>query len=315
MTNLRLYKLNFDKAHFGSDGLDSSTIACGADTLFSALCIEALKVGKDECLTQLVNAVRHGSLRLTDLNPYVGSLLLIPKPIASIKRKKVEADSVIKKQVKKVSYIPINKVNKFLEGDVDLGELVELQKQIGQHSSVTRVAVPRHHDEDTEPYRVVYFQFESNSGLWLTVSGSNTELELVDKLLRALTSLGGERTSGYGYFSLNEIDTIPTDIVNHISTDVTKCALTLTTSLPSDNELPSVVDGASYTLIRRSGFVSSATYAKTPRRKRDVYKLAAGSVVYTAFAGQIVDVSREGSHPVWSYAKPLFFEVTSEGFV
>lgn len=40
--NSRLFRFDFDRTHFGDHGLESSTISCPADTLYSALCVEAL---------------------------------------------------------------------------------------------------------------------------------------------------------------------------------------------------------------------------------------------------------------------------------
>ena len=67
--------------------------------------------------------------------------------------------------------------------------------------------------------------------------------------------------------------------------------------------------GATYRLVRRGGFVASATYAGSPLRKRDIYKLAAGSVFTTAFDGVLADVANGGAHPVYSYAKPIFLRL------
>lgn len=43
--NSRLFRFDFDRTHFGDHGLESSTISCPADTLYSALCVEALRMG------------------------------------------------------------------------------------------------------------------------------------------------------------------------------------------------------------------------------------------------------------------------------
>lgn len=62
--NSRLFRFDFDRTHFGDHGLESSTISCPADTLYSALCVEALRMGGQQLLGELVAC---STLRLTDL--------------------------------------------------------------------------------------------------------------------------------------------------------------------------------------------------------------------------------------------------------
>lgn len=86
--------------------------------------------------------------------------------------------------------------------------------------------------------------------------------------------------------------------------------MTLSNALPTDDEIPSVLANASYRLLKRSGFVSSPTYAKEQRKHRDLYVFSAGSCFKTKFFGDIYDVSMNGNHPVYRYAKPFFVEVS-----
>ncbi len=79
--NSRLFRFDFDRTHFGDHGLESSTISCPADTLYSALCVEALRMGGQQLLGELVAC---STLRLTDLLPYVGPDYLVPKPLHSV---------------------------------------------------------------------------------------------------------------------------------------------------------------------------------------------------------------------------------------
>ena len=81
----RLFRLDFDRAHFGDRGLGSSTVGCAADTVFSALCVEALQAGGQGLLDRLVAAATGGTLRFTDALPYVGDRYLVPKPLAHVR--------------------------------------------------------------------------------------------------------------------------------------------------------------------------------------------------------------------------------------
>ncbi|BCQ10565.1 CRISPR system Cms protein Csm4 [Mycobacterium heckeshornense] len=295
MRDSRLFKLDFDRAHFGDGGLESSSVGCAADTLYSALCSTALRMGGQPLLDELVASA---TLRLTDLLPYVGDRYLVPKPLRSIAD---ESSSVQKKLAKKVGFVPVEQLADFLNGKADLEELAGLQSRIGVHAVAAKAAIHNGKD-DAEPYRVTFFQFHDDAGLWLLATGAASELDLLGTLLRGLPALGGERTSGYGAFSLTQA-TVPAELATG-----TEAALlmTLTTALPADDELEAVLAGATYRLVKRSGFISSTTYAATPRRKRDLYKLAAGSVFTRPFDGVIADVGRGGGHPVYSYARPLF---------
>ena len=83
----------------------------------------------------------------------------------------------------------------------------------------------------------------------------------------------------------------------------------LSGAFPQEKELDQSLEGASYLLNKRSGYVASEFYAEEYRRKRDLYVFAAGSCFKNEFEGDIYDVTNGGSHPVYRYAKPLFMGV------
>ena len=68
---------------------------------------------------------------------------------------------------------------------------------------------------------------------------------------------------------------------------------------------------ASYTVVKKRGFVASSNYAKTFRKKKDIYMLEVGSVYKNTFKGDIYDVSEAntGAHPVYRYGIPFFMGV------
>ena len=80
-------------------------------------------------------------------------------------------------------------------------------------------------------------------------------------------------------------------------------------ALPQKDELTQALEGSTYLLAKRSGFVASDTYAEEQRRKRDLYVFVAGSCFKNRFSGDIYDVSAGGGHAVYRYAKPLFMGV------
>ncbi|KCH21995.1 CRISPR type III-a/mtube-associated ramp protein csm4, partial [Mycobacterium tuberculosis KT-0102] len=114
--NSRLFRFDFDRTHFGDHGLESSTISCPADTLYSALCVEALRMGGQQLLGELVAC---STLRLTDLLPYVGPDYLVPKPLHSVRS---DGSSMQKKLAKKIGFLPAAQLGSFLDGTADLNE-------------------------------------------------------------------------------------------------------------------------------------------------------------------------------------------------
>ena len=66
-----VYKLNFAAGvHLGTGTLASGANTLPADTLFSALCMEAAQLGEKSIKT-LVDAVRQNRLRIGDLFPFI----------------------------------------------------------------------------------------------------------------------------------------------------------------------------------------------------------------------------------------------------
>ena len=67
--NYKIYKMIFTQGvHFGEHSLEKSEITFQADTLFSALCIEALKIDK---LEVLIKSVKEDHLVFSDAFPYM----------------------------------------------------------------------------------------------------------------------------------------------------------------------------------------------------------------------------------------------------
>lgn len=88
----KMYVMTFQVAHFGKDKLDSSQLSFTADRLFSALCQEALKMGK---LEEFLSLAEQDDFVLTDAFPYIGEAYL-PKPIEYPKREHIPAVKNVK---------------------------------------------------------------------------------------------------------------------------------------------------------------------------------------------------------------------------
>ncbi len=295
---LKLYTLTFKNAHFGEGNLNESHFTFDASRLFSALFLEALKLKRE---AEFLNMCQAQSFVLSDAFPYIEGQVYLPKPIgyptyqekplANLKVARAEA-----KKVKKLSYIPVDQMPAYLAHSADIEQLGKNLKKLGTQSAVTR--------KGEDPYEVGVTAFAESLAIIATQS------ELFDTLMASLqySGLGGKRTSGYGQFQL-AIRDLPEKWRKNITVTPAKTAMLLTTSVPNAEEMTPSMNGAKYLLKKASGFAYSESTQEL-LRKQDLYKFKAGSTFETPYRGDIVDVRPDGfPHPVWNYAKALFYEL------
>lgn len=298
-----IYKLEFQTGvHFGTGALDECAYTFQADQLFSAMYIEALKLGKEQ---EFYEAVKAGELLLSDALPYMEQQYLIPKPMIYVKADH-QGDSKQKKAYKKLKYFPVEKLNDFLTGNMNLES--DLMKGFGQMRQQTMAHVRK--EEDTLPYRVGTFYYTPGCGLYVIVAYESKEkLFLAEELLEALsyTGIGGKKTSGMGKFEFRKGK--PSQELDAKLREKSSKHMLISTALPMESELELALKGASYLLEKRSGFVASITYAPEWRKKKDLYVFASGSCFANRFSGDIYDVADGGRHAVYRYAKALFLGV------
>ena len=298
-----IYKLEFQTGvHFGTGMLNESAYTFQADQLFSALYIEALKMN---CEKELFDCVKNGKLLFSDAFPYFGQQYMIPKPMLYVEPK-VKGISEQKKKYKKIQFIPVEQLEDFLDGTMELDG--EIFKGFGTYMQQSMVNV--RNNEETLPYRVGTFYFSENCGLYIIVAyESESEKTLAEKLLEGLsyTGIGGKKSVGLGKFNLLR-GKISKCMQEHLERDSNKKIL-LSVALPRDEELECALNGASYQLSKRSGFVASSDYADEWRKKKELFVFVSGSCFEQLFEGDVYDVSDGGSHPVYRYAKSLFMGV------
>ena len=167
--NYQIYKLSFKTpVHFGTGALNESAISFCADTLFSALYIEALKLGMAD---ELYAAVAEGKLLISDAFPYIGQQYFIPKPMIYIEPKE-QGNSSQKKQYKKLKYLQVGELSNFLSGDLnpDTCNLDDLGKEYSQVMTAVR-----REEEDALPYRVGNYLFEKDCGLYVIAAMENED--------------------------------------------------------------------------------------------------------------------------------------------
>lgn len=334
MNSAKTVKLAFKApVHFGNGRLSDGTCACDAGTLFGALFIEAMHMGRSD---DLLEAARSGELLLSDAFPYIGNELYLPKPMAVHRFSDASdptKDTLAKKSSKKLSYIPSTCYADFLESRMDsVQELTRFRDGLGHGFLQTKVNLTRQHKEDAEPYGVGGFMFLGGSGLYFMVGGSFDIVPMLDQL--QFSGIGGERSSGFGRFEYEIVADNPmasVALVGSGANGLTKGALhhqrhrttvlpaqkrarfhvLLSTAAPSRDELSDyLISDARYKLVRKGGFVQSATHHNPPQKKRDLYLFTSGSVFRRTFEGDVFDVNATpGAHPVYRYAKAMWMEV------
>lgn len=297
----KMYIMNFQSAHFGAGTLDSSKMTFSADRLFSALAIEAKKIGKME---EFVSMADQDEFALTDAFPYLSAPFL-PKPIGFPKFEQPDLTTDVKevrrqaKMAKKLQFIPLDKFDSYVNG---------MLFEEAEHA-VTNIVTKNQPHVDGNLFQVSTVRFRDASSLYVIA----TESDLLNELMTSLqyAGIGGKRSSGYGRFDLTITD-IPDALNNRLTKVHQGPVMTLTTSLPIEKELEHVMGTGSYLLSKSSGFAYS-TESKENYRKQDLYKFASGSTFCETYTGQIVDVRPLGfPHEVLNYAKPLFFKMEGE---
>lgn len=309
--NCCLYQLRFNTAvHFGGSdsalSLYSSEDHFRADTLFSALCHTALQVRGPEGIEKLIGLVKQGTLLLSDAMPWVGDTFYVPKPCYA-PHTAPELPAEKRKAIKKLSWIPGDRLEEYCNA-LNTGVLFDCaQPVLGRMGEQSKASVPER--GDALPYPVGAYRFLENRGLYFFAAlEHDQDQNWLSELITALgiTGIGGKVTAGYGKFSVTVRR--PTDAFCPLASGETaQRYLLLTTSLPRDEELNAALDGASFQLCRRAGFI--AADAEFPRKKQTQYYLSAGAVLKRRFEGDLYKIGDGPGHPVYRYSKPLFLGV------
>ncbi|MDO4492117.1 MAG: type III-A CRISPR-associated RAMP protein Csm4, partial [Lachnospiraceae bacterium] len=186
----KVVKLAFSQGvHLGNGMLTDGGNTVFADTLFSALCQEALQM--EGSVEGLCDLVRRNQLRFSDGMPYIGEKLYIPKPYLSVKTEE-EGDSSLKKAFKKLTYIPVEKVEQYLSGKLDAAAENTVLSGLGSYEMRNHAAINR--GKDSDPYHVGVYHFNPGCGLYLVIGYETEEIwSYAEQLLTALsyTGIGG----------------------------------------------------------------------------------------------------------------------------
>lgn len=296
----KIFKLHFSApVHFGKKRISDAASTFHADTLFSALFIEALNLKMDTSwlLEDLV---------ISDGFPFIDDQLYLPKPLAKVD---VEIpDPKYAKTIKKMKYLPMSIYQQFLDGKLLITDIEKINQNfdLGTEYTATKANLIEvfSKKEDAKPYVVGAYRFNPNAGLYFMAKGSDESILNLQKVLESLqySGIGGKRSAGFGRFSVELVDNTYTTIPSVDS----KYHILLSSAMAETDELEQVCATGNYLIGRTGGFIQSKTYAQQLSKKNDYYVFLAGSVFEHTFKGKIADVSLQGTHPVYKYAKAFW---------
>lgn len=322
----QIYYLRFTTPfRFGGDGsLDSATITCHGDTLFSAMVIEWLRLFGADCLAELIKAVESNRFVLSDLLPYQEETLYLVKPVVLKHHQATDKnrDSTSLKAEKKIKYVKAADLAPYFKSCAG-GVPFLLEKEPVFAYPVKRVRVGQMNVEKPEPYFIAACSFYENCGLYLIAEVPEELNEKMTMVLESLgeTGIGGKKSSGYGKFQLIKsvtlVDPAPSEqkvltgdeqLLQSLLTEPGRCYINLAPLLPELTQLDAVKKG-SYQLIRRKGFVYSDSFTTSMVKKKPVTLIDTGGCFSTPLSGRLVNVGEDGSHPVYRNGKSLWLGV------
>lgn len=304
----RIYKLSFDTpVRFGpeSGGSDMNSVrmTAHADTLFSALFLSMMQCEKQN---GFLNAAQTGKLRFSDLLPYSGERLFVPRPVGIYGKPVKTEDPSVRKLLKRIEYIPVKALLNYLQGEINVDDF-----QVTFGHSFERTRAFKRDEDQTLPYTVAGFEFLPECGLYTVVSAEDDDaMSFFDEAINLLSycGIGGKISSGWGKFTYTV-----TEPENEFAAMLNACAapvqMLISTALPDENEAKNVInENTRYILCRRGGFMNGVSAPVT--KKRSVYVMTPGSTFDTRFNGQLMEVGNGAPHPVWRYAMGMFLGVT-----
>ena len=199
--NYIAYKLKFQTSvHFGNGLLHETENRFLADTLFSALCLEALKMGQEQ-LEKLYGLAKNGKIVFSDSFPYIGETLYIPKPMISIEHE--ESDIADRKKWKKLKYIALERMGDYFSGKMDVEKESQLLGNLGNRK--VRQNVNLTNSEKTELYSVGVYQFHKGNGLYFLMGyEEEADRRFLELLINSLgyQGIGGKTSAGLGKFEV-----------------------------------------------------------------------------------------------------------------
>lgn len=322
-----LVKLHFkDPVHFGESGIgmEESRHWLHSDTLFSALINSASLWYDSEKIARWMHEFTQGTppFRISSAFPFTDNTYYLPKPllIPPLFKKQSAFGAEYWKELKKLSFLPFELFKKWQHSqsfsESDMHRLLQVEPGFCYYI-VPRVALDRT-TSASEIYHCGLVRFQENAGLFCLLEVENpmeSELFTMFQILGE-QGLGGERTYGYGRFSVRFESMGP--LFENLFEDiqVATCFTTLSLLLPELEENTSLAEKfIAYGLEERKGWVFSMT-SKKQAKKQTIWMLQEGSVYKQPLHGKVVEVTpqvwQKAPHRVYRYGLafniPLFWE-------
>ncbi|MFQ6043556.1 MAG: type III-A CRISPR-associated RAMP protein Csm4 [Candidatus Poribacteria bacterium] len=322
MSQFFVYKLK-PKASFhlgvAGVGIESTESIIHSDTLFAAIVSAWRYLGEVDAngniplLEPFIQPDGDMPFYLSSAFPYVGDTILLPRP-----RIKLGED----KATKDIEFLSMEALREIIQGKLNEKETIQRGKImltdaerkeldinfVWRSGKETREArPPRVTIDRITSQTAIYFcgrvSFEGNCGLYFWVDVRDDEYKAhLDRAIDFLSEegLGGERSIGHGQFTFRcdkaELPTFSNPNPSQIR------YLTFALYHPTEDEVcrDGVLDGATYKLIERGGWIYSPD-GKSQRRRR-IKMLKEGALFNKPVAGDIVSVEPSNfPHPVYRY--------------
>lgn len=322
----KLYKLTFSNpVHFGGDtlgtSLEEADYICHSDTLFSALCLEYIKLYSDKTLyDDFIKLFIDGELLISSLFPYKDNDIYIPKPLYISNHDKnsdsKNNENKDRKKMKKLSYIKVRDINDYIQSikNNNIFDYDSSYNDFAKYSLVQKVGL-RTEDSNNSLYSVGAYSFKKDSGLYfILVYKDESHLNKFNSIMKSLSysGLGGKRSSGYGGFSDNfDFDRDDSNIImNMILKNDCSYKMLLSLYCPNDEEINRLnFNNSYYLLIKRNGFVYSSYYGSNLLKRNSICMFREGSCFQDDLSGDIKDLSNNGNHKVYRYGKALYIGI------
>lgn len=333
-----IYHLTFPRGiHIGARGVNSVDTArdtAPSDTLFSALFVTALSLGKP---ANLLPEPDKPAFRVTSAFPFAGGVRFYPRPVNLLElfKKETLQEESAGKGLKKIRYLSEGLLFKAASGEtlekfrfpgeeyaepvkgvaLQGGEFWLLPEEVGllpaswQKAPKDQWQLRRAHvfkadtltrvtvdriNTASSVFSAERYLFNEGCGLWF---GAQGQTDWLDNLLTVLgeAGLGGKRTAGYGHFSWQRKKTADWETPR-------EHAYLLSRWHPKNDEISLLQNPKSaYKLEAIDGW-SRAAPGQADQRRQRLWLVAEGSLIAGNPQGDAVDVKpryAHASHPVW----------------
>lgn len=300
-----LVKLKFTSGvHFGSDvpgiGIEATSPIFHSDSLFSAIINAWARVEQPKFFKNLPEDL---PFIVSSTSFYQKDDYYVPKPLIMPADWENYKDRY-GKDFKRIKYIRIDRLQKWLKGEHVVKEIIDEDKDIKFYTEDVqpRVQIGRLTSQ-SNLYHCGVTYFEEDCGLYFLVKIEDDWVDRFQVALEILSGmgLGGERTYGLGHFEVDvfqEIDKDHYPIWNKLLNEHNSSYLYLLSLYhPHQDEITNLSKAEAYELIMRKGW-SFSTQSHQQFKRKAVRMLTEGSIIpydkNKKWMGTLKDVTPNG---------------------